>query len=189
MESRKKVEMNLLARRQEQRARCGEWTCGPGGCGERGGWGELREQHWHMCTVIFAQSLNCFRLSVTPRTAVWPTGFLCPWNFLDKNTGVGCHFLLQRIFPDQGGTLSILTLSRDPSWDPSWKTKTLLSLRKFQGFRSSSPGTWHIDQSNSLLCNLHPQPVVKSMPAAHELVIALPPGTLFILCSIQSSVW
>ena len=114
---------------------------------------------------------------------------LCPWNFLDKNTGVGCHFLLQRIFPDQGGTLSILTLSRDPSWDPSWKTKTLLSLRKFQGFRSSSPGTWHIDQSNSLLCNLHPQPVVKSMPAAHELVIALPPGTLFILCSIQSSVW
>lgn len=45
MESRKKVEMNLLARRQEQRARCGEWTCGPGGGGERGGWGELREQH------------------------------------------------------------------------------------------------------------------------------------------------
>ena len=26
---------------------------------------------------------------------------LCPWNFLGKNTGVGCHFLLQGIFPDQ----------------------------------------------------------------------------------------
>ena len=27
---------------------------------------------------------------------------LCPWNFLDKNTGVGCHFLLQGIFLTQG---------------------------------------------------------------------------------------
>ena len=24
--------------------------------------------------------------------------FLCPWNFAGKNTGVGCHFLLQGIF-------------------------------------------------------------------------------------------
>ena len=27
---------------------------------------------------------------------------LCLWNFPDKNTGVGCHFLLQGIFPTQG---------------------------------------------------------------------------------------
>ena len=27
---------------------------------------------------------------------------LCPWNFPGKNTGVGCHFLLQEIFPTQG---------------------------------------------------------------------------------------
>ena len=26
-----------------------------------------------------------------------PTRLLCPWDFLDKNTGVGCHFLLQGI--------------------------------------------------------------------------------------------
>ena len=31
-----------------------------------------------------------------------PTRFLCPWDFLGKNTGVGCHFLLQEIFPTQG---------------------------------------------------------------------------------------
>ena len=24
-----------------------------------------------------------------------PTGLLCPWNSPGKNTGVGCHFLLQ----------------------------------------------------------------------------------------------
>ena len=27
---------------------------------------------------------------------------LCPWDFLGKNTGVGCHFLLQGIFLTQG---------------------------------------------------------------------------------------
>ena len=30
------------------------------------------------------------------------TRLLCPWNFPGKNTGVGCHFLLQGIFPTQG---------------------------------------------------------------------------------------
>ena len=29
------------------------------------------------------------------------TRFLCPWDSPGKNTGVGCHFLLQRIFPTQ----------------------------------------------------------------------------------------
>ena len=27
---------------------------------------------------------------------------LCPWNFPGKDTGVGCHFLLQEIFPARG---------------------------------------------------------------------------------------
>ena len=27
---------------------------------------------------------------------------VCPWNALGKNTGVGCHSLLQEIFPTQG---------------------------------------------------------------------------------------
>ena len=31
-----------------------------------------------------------------------PTRLLCPWDFPGKNTGVGCHFLLQGIFPTQG---------------------------------------------------------------------------------------
>ena len=31
-----------------------------------------------------------------------PTRLLCPWHFPDKNTRVGCHFLLQGIFPNQG---------------------------------------------------------------------------------------
>ena len=31
-----------------------------------------------------------------------PTSLLCPWDFPGKNTRVGCHFLLQGIFPTQG---------------------------------------------------------------------------------------
>ena len=31
-----------------------------------------------------------------------PPGSSCPWDFPGKNTGVGCHFLLQGIFPIQG---------------------------------------------------------------------------------------
>ena len=31
-----------------------------------------------------------------------PTTLLCPWDFPGKSTGVGFHFLLQRIFPTQG---------------------------------------------------------------------------------------
>ena len=29
---------------------------------------------------------------------------LCPWDFPGKHIGVGCHFLLQGIFPTQGST-------------------------------------------------------------------------------------
>ena len=38
------------------------------------------------------------------------TRLLCPWDFPGKNTGVGCHFLLQGIFPTQGSNSSLLHL-------------------------------------------------------------------------------
>ena len=33
---------------------------------------------------------------------------LCPWDFLGKNTGVDCHFLLQRIFQTQESNPGLL---------------------------------------------------------------------------------
>ena len=33
---------------------------------------------------------------------------LCPWNSPSKNTGVGCHSLLQGIIPTQGSNLGLL---------------------------------------------------------------------------------
>ena len=35
---------------------------------------------------------------------------LCPWNFPGKNTGVGCHCLLQGIFLTQGSNLRLCRL-------------------------------------------------------------------------------
>ena len=51
----------------------------------------------------FAQAL-----SVTP--GMQPSRLLCPWNFPGKNTGVWCHFLLQRIFVTQGLNPHLLCL-------------------------------------------------------------------------------
>ena len=46
------------------------------------------------------QLLSHFRLFATPWTQ--PVRLLCLWDSPGKNTGVGCHFLLQEIFPTQG---------------------------------------------------------------------------------------
>ena len=42
-------------------------------------------------------SLRCVQLFAIPWTAK-PTRLLCPWYSVGKNTGVGCHFLLQGIY-------------------------------------------------------------------------------------------
>ena len=39
-----------------------------------------------------------------------PARLLCPWNFSGKNTGMGCHFLFQGIFPTQGSNLYLRLL-------------------------------------------------------------------------------
>ena len=41
-----------------------------------------------------------------------PPGLLCPWDSPGKNTGVGCHALLQGIFPTQGSNPHLLCLLR-----------------------------------------------------------------------------
>ena len=40
-----------------------------------------------------------------------PARLLCPWDFPGKNTVVGCHFLLQGVFPTQGLNLGLLLFS------------------------------------------------------------------------------
>ena len=56
------------------------------------------------CSVcLCSQSLNCVQLFTTPWTVARQTP-LCPWDVPGKNTGVGCHFLLQGILPPKDQT-------------------------------------------------------------------------------------
>ena len=66
--------------------------------------------------------LSCFShvwLFVTPWTIA--TGLLCPWDSPGKNTGVGCHALLQGILPIQGSSPLLLCLlhCRQILWEGS----------------------------------------------------------------------
>ena len=60
-----------------------------------------------------------------------PTWLLCSWNSPGKNTGVGSHSLLQRIFPTQGSnlgpTLQEDSLQSEPPGGLKWYTKTQVS--------------------------------------------------------------
>ena len=55
-----------------------------------------------------AQSLSCVWLAGLH--GLQPTRLHCPWNFPGKNTGMGCHFLLQIIFLTQGSNPCLLHL-------------------------------------------------------------------------------
>ena len=54
--------------------------------------------------------LSHVQLRATPWTGLYPVRILCPWNLLTKNTGEGCHSLLQRIFLTQGSNPCLLHL-------------------------------------------------------------------------------
>ena len=56
---------------------------------------------------ICAQLLKSFPTLFQPHRPQ-PTRLLCPWDFPGKNTGVGCHFLLQGVFLTQGSNSCLL---------------------------------------------------------------------------------
>ena len=64
---------------------------------------------------------------------------LSPWDFPGKNTGVGCHFLLQGIFPTQGSNPGLphcrqmlyrLSYQGSPTWVKCMVCSALSSLRQ-----------------------------------------------------------
>ena len=57
---------------------------------------------------------------------LYPTRFLCPWDFPGKNTGVGCHFLLHRYVKVKVKLLSSVRLFATP-WTVTYKAP--LSMR------------------------------------------------------------
>ena len=67
---------------------------------------------WSVFAALFLICCCCcavlshVRLFVTPWTV--HAKFICPWDFPGKNTGVGCHSLLQGIFSTQGSSPGLL---------------------------------------------------------------------------------
>ena len=60
---------------------------------------ESKEMTVTCCVAV----LSCLVMSDSLRPhELQPARLLCPWNSPGKNTGVGCHALLQGIFPTQG---------------------------------------------------------------------------------------
>ena len=55
------------------------------------------------------RSVSCSVVSNSLRLCeLWSARLLCPWSSPGKNTGVGCHVLLQGIFPTHGLNLDLL---------------------------------------------------------------------------------
>ena len=75
--------------------------------------------------------LNCFSC-VQLFATLWIAAhkFLCAWDSPGKNTEVGCHSLLQRIFPTQGSKLNILCLLH-------WQVGSLLLAWETQHYNST----------------------------------------------------
>ena len=57
----------------------------------------LQESVCNLCVLSHSVMYDSLQLH-----GLRPTRRLCTWNFSGKNTGVGCHSLLQRIFLIQG---------------------------------------------------------------------------------------
>ena len=59
-----------------------------------------------VCVCVCVVAKSCPTLCGPPELE--PTRLLCPGHFPGRNPGVGCHFLLQGIFPTQGLSLHLL---------------------------------------------------------------------------------
>ena len=80
-----------------------------------------------LCLVVFD--------SLRPH-GLQPARLLCPWNSPGKNIGVGCHALLQGIFPTQGSNPGLPHCSR---FFTSWATREI-HIRKKRTLKSQV--TW-----------------------------------------------
>ena len=70
---------------------------------------------------------------------LWPAKLLCPGDSPGKNTGVGCHFILQGIFPTQGSNLGLLRLLHHRQILREWPCAQFIS----------TPRGWYSDQSQN----------------------------------------
>ena len=109
-----------------------------------------RTQRIHKCCFTHLDSLSRQKVKVLVAQSrptlcnpmdCNPARLLCPWNSPGKNTGVGCHFLLQGIFLTQGLDTHLLHLLH-------WQGDSLPLSHLRSQFQFSS-----VTQSRPTLCD------------------------------------
>ena len=91
--------------------------------------------YFYLSIILYVCVLSCSVMS----DSLWshrlqPARFLCPWNFLGRNTQVGCHFRLQGVFLTQGSNTYLLCLlhwqmdffTTVPPWNPIYYINEIL---------------------------------------------------------------
>ena len=67
--------------------------------------------HWaELSSSFIAACMHARSCPALRPPGLQPTRLLCPWGFSGKNTGMGCHALLQGIFQSQGSNPHLLCL-------------------------------------------------------------------------------
>ena len=83
--------------------------------------------------IIFLRPELCsYLVTESCPTLCDPTSLLCLWDFPGENSGVGCHFLLQEIFPIQGSNPSLLHWQMDSLPSPWGSPKAKIHLLIFR---------------------------------------------------------
>ena len=105
---------------------------------QRESWGRIMKHMYsliitkvHLQNGLFACILRCTWLFATYELST----LLCPWDSPGKNIGVGCHFLLQGIFPTQDLNPSFLHCR--------WILYPLIHLRNLQNELNRSDTSPH----------------------------------------------
>ena len=127
----------------------------------------------HRFTEGCSRLLDCFLVCVCARARVlscsvvsnslWPYGLYptklhCPWDSTGKNTGVGCHFLLQfmKVKRESEVAQSCLTLSDPMDWSlPGSSTHGISQARVLEwvAIAFSGPNSrWHLLMTDGIYC-------------------------------------
>ena len=109
-------------------------------------WARLSGSKIWACPSGCVRACYCWVVTESRLTLLWthgllPIRLLCPWDFPGKDIGVGCHFLLQGIFPTQGSNPSLLHAGRwtSPTGEAHvlWNTETKQIKKKSNHIFSS----------------------------------------------------
>ena len=105
------------------------------------------------------------------------TRLLCPWDFLGKNAGVGCHALLQGVFPTQGLNPCLLHFQADslpPSQQGSPCSLYCSAAQRRPALCAPQTAPCHTYPSFTVFWSLLKLMSIESVMPSNHLILSLP---------------